>query len=174
MRFKTSKPTCPKTGYTSKGSSFAMRKIVAGLALAAMASIAQPATAKSETSPYALVVVGTAVNVCMVRYGYFTSDKGVELLFKWARKKGLEPYQVANLMDHPDFDEDLDATIKGMGGCSQIVADITRDKSGRMKGLTGGENSSALGIYDNAEMRNKLLTEKRLYNPNIKKQLELN
>ena len=174
MRFKTSKVTSPKTSYMDMRSHYAMRKVLTGLALAVMASITQPATARSETSPYALVVVGTAVNVCMVRYGYFTSDKGVELLFKWARKKGLEPYQVANLMDHPDFDEDLDAAIRGMGGCSQIVADITRDNSGRMKGLAEGANDSSFALYDSAEMRNKLLIEKRLYSPNIKKQLEMN
>ena len=151
-----------------------MKTLIAGLAVAAMTVVSQPVSARGQASPYTLVVVGTAVNVCMVRYGYFTSDKGVELLFKWARKKGLEPYQVANLMDYPDFDEDLDAAIRGMGGCSQIVADITRDNSGRMKGLVEGANDSSFALYDSAEMRNKLLIEKRLYSPNIKKQLEMN
>ena len=148
-----------------------MKKLIAGLAVAAMTMVSQPVSARGQANPYTLVVVGTAINVCMVRYGYFTSEKAVDVLFKWARTKGLEPYQVSNLMDHPDFDDDLESAITNMGGCQSVVARVTKDKSERMKGLSSGSSDAAVEIYDDAVLRNQLFKEKQLYQPNIKKGL---
>ena len=46
-------------------------------------------------------------NICLVRFGYLTTDQTVELLFDAASDEGITGYQVGNLIKADGFESDL-------------------------------------------------------------------
>ena len=61
---------------------------------------------RAVENPYAYVVGASAVNICLVRFGYLTSDQAVELLFDAASDEGITAYQVGNLIKASGFKSD--------------------------------------------------------------------
>lgn len=95
-------------------------------------------SSRAAMSPYKWVLGITAVNICMVRYGYLTTEEAVDLLFDAAGNKGITTSQVGKIMESSTFKEQTDKAINQLGGCRQIVADIT-GKTRRSKRPVAGE-----------------------------------
>ena len=127
-------------------------KRFAWLMSACLASgLAMPSQAVEN--PYAYVVGASAMNVCLVRFGYLTSDQAVELLFDAASDQGISSYQVGNLIKANGFKSDLTSAINTFGGCEQIISRFILRKGRSKRSLTGGERFSS-DIYYGSDAAN--------------------
>ena len=107
-----------------------MKKLVWLLSACLTSALAMPS--RAVENPYAYVVGASAVNVCLVRFGYLTSDQAVELLFDAASEEGISAFQVGNLVKASGFKSDLDSAIRTFGGCEQIISQFM-PRQGRSK-----------------------------------------
>ena len=98
---------------------------------------------RAVDNPYAYVVGASAMNVCLVRFGYLTSDQAVELLFDAASDQGISSYQVGNLIKANGFKSDLTSAINTFGGCEQIISRFILRKGRSKRSLTGEERFSS-------------------------------
>ena len=98
---------------------------------------------RAVENPYAYVVGASAMNVCLVRFGYLTSDQAVELLFDAASDQGISSYQVGNLIKANGFKSDLTSAINTFGGCEQIISRFILRKGRSKRSLTGEERFSS-------------------------------
>ena len=101
---------------------------------------------RAVENPYAYVVGASAVNICLVRFGYLTSDQAVEVLFDAASDEGITAYQVGNLIKASGFKSDINSAISSFGGCEQIISRFILRK-GRSKRSLAGETSLSPDIY---------------------------
>ena len=114
-----------------------MKRLAWLLSACLTSSLAMPS--RAVENPYAYVVGASAVNICLVRFGYLTTDQAVELLFDAASDEGITGYQVGNLIKADGFESDLTSAIKTFGGCKQIIAKFIGRKSRSKRSLVGGE-----------------------------------
>lgn len=94
---------------------------------------------RAVDNPYAYVVGASAMNVCLVRFGYLTSDQAVELLFDASSEQGISSYQVGNLIKANGFKSDLTSAINTFGGCDQMISRFVLRKGRSKRSLVGEE-----------------------------------
>lgn len=99
---------------------------------------------KATENPYAYVLGASAVNVCMVRFGYLTSEKAAEYLLEMTKEAGISGYQVSNLMKGENFQTHLKEAISDFGGCRSIVADVQGRKGRSKRSIAGSEMDSTI------------------------------
>ena len=115
------------------------------LAVACVAtSIVLPA--KAIENPYAFVVGASAMNVCLVRFGYLTSDEAVNILVETTREEGITDYQLGKLMKGNNFDAHMKQTISKFGGCKAFIAKFV-DRKGRSKRSIAGSELDSTVYY---------------------------
>ena len=124
-----------------------------GWFLSACLASALAMPSRAVENPYAYVVGASAMNVCLVRFGYLTSDQAVELLFDAASDQGISSYQVGNLIKANGFKSDLTSAINTFGGCEQIISRFILRKGRSKRSLTGGERFSS-DIYYGSDAAN--------------------
>lgn len=98
---------------------------------------------RAVENPYAYVVGASAMNVCLVRFGYLTSDQAVELLFDAASDQGISSYQVGNLIKASGFKSDINSAIGTFGGCEKIISQFILRKGRSKRSLTGEDRFSS-------------------------------
>ena len=121
-----------------------MKKLAWLLSASLTGALAMPA--RAVENPYAYVVGASAMNVCLVRFGYLTSDQAAELLLDAASKQGITGYQVGNLIKANGFKSALSSAITTFGGCEQMISRFVGRK-GRSKRSMTGEGSLNSDIY---------------------------
>ena len=107
-------------------------------------SLALPVNAIEN--PYAYVLGASAMNVCLVRFGYLTSEQAVDLLVETTREKGISSYQLGNLMKGKNFETHMDQAITSFGGCRAIIAKFV-DRKGRSKKSVAGSKMDSTIYY---------------------------
>ena len=139
------------------------------VSLGAIAAMGSPLASFAATDPYVTVVAATAVNICMVRHGYITSEDGAKYLVEYAKGEGISPDQVSNIMENPSFWRTTEKAIEGQGGCSRIIAMVmgrTRKSTRSVSGTSQMDPKTLYGAIDP-----KSFNLDRPYQPNIKKYL---
>ena len=138
------------------------------ISASALAGLLLPHNAEARTDPYVTVIAATAVNVCLVRHGYATTDEAVEYLMDYTSKKGISPYQVNNIMELPNFWESTKKAIEGQGGCSNIMAKIMQKSKKTTRSLAAGPKFDTDSLYNEALE----IQPANPYNPNFKKYIK--
>ena len=129
-----------------------MKRLAWLLSACLTSSLAMPS--RAVENPYAYVVGASAVNICLVRFGYLTSDQAVELLFDAASDEGITAYQVGNLIKASGFKSDINSAIGTFGGCEQIISRFVLRKGRSKRSLTGEERFSS-DIYYGPDAANE-------------------
>ena len=112
-----------------------MKRVVLLLSACLASSLVMPS--RAIDNPYAYVVGASAMNLCLVRFGYLTSDQAVKLLFEAASEEGIAAYQVGNLIKASSFKSDMNSVISKLGGCEQIISKFLLRKGRSKRSLTG-------------------------------------
>ena len=115
-----------------------MKRVAWLLSACLTSSLAMPS--RAVENPYAYVVGASAVNICLVRFGYLTTDQAVELLFDAASDEGITAYQVGNLIKASGFQSDINSAIGTFGGCEQIISRFILRKGRSKRSLVGDTN----------------------------------
>ena len=110
-----------------------------------VASAALPAQAIDN--PYAYVVGASAMNMCLVRFGYITTDQAVELLFDAASDQGISNYQVSNLVKGNNFELHMNEMVETFGGCQSIISKFITRKGRSKRTIQGGEKGWNSDLY---------------------------
>lgn len=119
-----------------------MRKLAFLTSACLASSLAFPV--KAIENPYAFVVGASAMNVCLVRFGYLTSDEAANILVGATREEGITDYQLGKLMKGKNFDAHMKQTITEFGGCKSLIAKFV-DRKGRSKrSIAGSEIDSTI------------------------------
>ena len=113
----------------------------------ALAASFAPATNAGVENPYAYVVGMSAMNVCLVRFGYLTTEQAVDLLLETARESGISEYQVGNLMKGKNFKAHTNKAIAMFGGCSEMISKFTDRKRRSKWSLTGKDGLYSTDVY---------------------------
>ena len=92
---------------------------------------------RAVENPYAYVVGASAMNVCLVRFGYLTSDQAVQVLLDAASEEGITAYQVGNLIKASGFESDLNSAIRTFGGCEKIISQFIPRQRRSKRSLAG-------------------------------------
>ena len=121
-----------------------MKKLAWFLSACLASGLAMPS--RAVENPYAYVVGASAMNVCLVRFGYLTSDQALELLFDAASEEGITAYQVGNLIKASGFKADIDSVIRTFGGCERIISQFI-PRHGRSKRSLAGDAKLDPDIY---------------------------
>lgn len=99
---------------------------------------------KAIENPYAFVVGASAMNVCLVRFGYLTTEEAVKILVGTTREEGITDYQLGKLMKGQNFDDHMKQTISRFGGCKAFISKFV-DRKGRSKrSIAGSELDSTI------------------------------
>lgn len=101
---------------------------------------------KAIENPYAFVVGASAMNVCLVRFGYLTTEEAVNILVGTTREEGITDYQLGKLMKGKNFDAHMDQTISRFGGCKAFIAKFV-DRKGRSKRTIAGSELDSTIYY---------------------------
>ena len=129
-----------------------MKKLAWFLSACLASGLAMPS--RAVENPYAYVVGASAMNVCLVRFGYLTSDQAVELLFDAASEQGITGYQVGNLIKADGFKSDLNSAIGTFGGCKQMISRFIGRKARSKRSLAGEVNLNS-DIYYGPDSANE-------------------
>ena len=97
---------------------------------------------RAVENPYAYVVGASAMNVCLIRFGYLTPDQAIELLYDAASGQGITAYQVGNLIKASSLESDIKSAIRTFGGCEQIISQFIPRKGRSKRSLAGDINLS--------------------------------
>ena len=99
---------------------------------------------RATENPYAFVVGASAMNVCLVRFGYLTTDQAVDLLVETANNEGISTYQLDNFFKGKNFNAHMDQAITTFGGCRAIIAKFVGRKGRSKRSIAGLELDSTV------------------------------
>lgn len=116
-------------------------------ALVVATSLQMPSGKAAVENPYAYVVGISAMNICLVRFGYLTTEQAVDLMFQAAKDEGISEYQLSNLIKSQGFNDHMEEAITSFGGCRAMITRFVERKGRSKRSIAGSSGLMSTDIY---------------------------